>query len=129
MHRTIGMFAVSAGLVVGLTACGSGGDSVFERKGNSSQSGVAQLQAGSYKLEVSCKDKRSSRKVNGKNRKTGATPTIQLSTIVDGRQIETDASCSGSDDETFRLNQPAALDLRATVNGSATYTAKVLKTS
>ncbi len=118
---------VSAGVVLGLSACGSDGTTVFERKGNSTQSGVVQLQPGNYALDLSCTDKRSSRKVNGKKQKTGSTPTVQISTIINGQQVETDASCTGSDDQTFSLSAPTSLDVRVTLNGSATYTAKVLQ--
>lgn len=118
---------LTAGLVLGVSACGSSGEEVFEREGNASTTGVAQLQPGSYELDLSCKDKRTSRKVNGKKRKTGSTPTVYFSTTVNNGQVQARANCSGSDTEKFTLSAPTTLNVQATVNGSATYEAKILK--
>jgi hypothetical protein len=65
--------------------------------------------------------------VNGKKTKTGSTPTVRISTTINGQQVETDTSCTGSDDQAFTLSAPTTLDIRVTLNGSTTYTAKVLK--
>ena len=127
-HRvttTAGVIVASAGLLAGLSACGSSGTQVYERESNGATHGVAQLQPGKYKLDLTCTDRRSSRKVNGKTRKTGASPTVYFSTTVDGRQVKTNTSCTGSDSEAFTVAAPATLNLDATVTGSATYRAKV----
>jgi hypothetical protein len=112
-------------LVAGLSACGSSGTQVYERESNGATHGVAMLQAGTYRLDLSCTDKRPTRKVNGKSKKYGSSPTVYFSTTVNGRQVKTNAYCTGSDTEKFTLTAPTNLNLDATVNGSATYRAKV----
>jgi ABC-type lipoprotein release transport system permease subunit len=119
--------ALGVAAVVGLTACGSSGTEVYQRKSNSNTNGVVLLQAGNYELDLSCTDKRTSRKVNGKKRKSGSTPTVSISTLVNGQQVETDASCTGSDSQKFTIAGTTELRVDTTVNGSATYVAKVLK--
>jgi hypothetical protein len=121
-----GVVLGAVALAAGLTACGSSGTQVYERESNGATHGIATLQPGKYRLDLSCTDKRSSRKVNGKTRKSGATPTVSLSTVINGQQVETDANCSGSDSEKFTVATVSELRFDATLNGSATYTAKVL---
>lgn len=133
--RTAGVTLGALGLVAGLTACGNDGTQVYERASNVSTDGVAQLQPGSYTLDVTCTDKRSSSRstttASGKkkttSKKVGATPTVSFSTVVDGRQVETDASCTGSDDQAFTLAAPATVTLVASLSGDATYEAKVYR--
>lgn len=112
-------------LAAGLSACGDNGTRVYERDSNGATHGIAALQPGNYKLDLSCTDHRSSRKVNGSTRKIGPSPTVYFSTVVDGRQVKTNAYCTGSDTEKFTIATPTTLNFDATVTGNATYRAKV----
>ena len=120
-----GVVLGTVALAAGLTACGSSGTKVYERESNGATHGVAALQPGTYRLDLSCTDKRSNRKVNGKTKKSGSSPTVYFSTIVNGRQVKANAYCTGSDSEKFTIAAPTNLNLDATVSGSATYRAKV----
>lgn len=117
-------------LAVGLTACGDNGTRVYQRDSNGATHGIAALQPGHYKLDLSCTDHRSTTTTKDRNghrttRKIGSSPTVYFSTVVDGRQVKTNAYCTGSDTEKFTIATPTTLNLDATVTGSATYRATV----
>jgi hypothetical protein len=121
--RTAGMIVVSAGLVVGLAACGGPkGQRVFERSGNGATSGVVQAQPGNYALYVSCTDKRSK-----SSKKRGASPRVTLDANFNGQEEEASAFCTGSRTTKFALPAPTTVNLSVSVSGSATYKAELLK--